>query len=312
MTARRAIALSTAASALLGLCLVSASAPAERIDELVHRDELRMNFIGGGDLRSWVMRHVTEDDLWAESLRALGTFHNHMHELMTTLARHHAEELGDSGPVPEFAARISGGQWTEYRQKLERSGADLPREWQALVQVAEVMHDRVHHAMYKAVRYDAHSRAREAGLDEYLREDAPMHADAQIRATADRGPAAVSSDAFREFVWGSTFDQPRLHAAMQQTEAFDRLMRDLMTRWAEYGREMASPACRPPEHGSAIAPQDWSRWARRVDECDERHWRELVQVTWLMHERVRQTAGQLLRHYGETHGEAERVAALLD
>jgi hypothetical protein len=73
---------------------------------------------------------------------------------------------------------------------------------------------------------------------------------------------------------------------------FDELLYLLMSQWAEHGAQAADEAGRPPEHDGQIAVEDWAEYADRVAECEDREWRELVQVTQLMHDRIRHMVHQ--------------------
>lgn len=99
-----------------------------------------MNSISGGDFRQYITDHVGEEDRRGHGMRLLGTFHNHMHEMMTDLALYGAERLGDADRVPHFRLRISGGEWGEYRGRLEEDGVES--FWREFVQATEIMHDR--------------------------------------------------------------------------------------------------------------------------------------------------------------------------
>jgi len=61
----------------------------ERLGErLDHREDFEMESVSGGDFRSYVSDHITEEDRWAYSMQTLGNFHNLMHEMMSHIARH--------------------------------------------------------------------------------------------------------------------------------------------------------------------------------------------------------------------------------
>jgi len=110
-----------------------------------------MDSISGGNFRDYVSTHITETDRWALSMRTFGSFHNFMHELMTQLVRHGESAHPERGEVPDFTNRISGGQWGDYRQALEDAGDGSP--WYEFVRITEIMHDRIHHMMYKLMAY---------------------------------------------------------------------------------------------------------------------------------------------------------------
>lgn len=100
-----------------GLLLAVPSALADRA--LDHRDHYEMDSISGGAFRDYTSEHVTEDDRWARSMRTFGSFHNFMHELMSSMARYGRGERDEADLMPDFDQRISGGQWRDYRNALE-------------------------------------------------------------------------------------------------------------------------------------------------------------------------------------------------
>jgi hypothetical protein len=166
------------ASAAITLAIgIAAPALAEVIP---HRDDFVMNSIGGGDYRDYVLTYLDADDGLYVPMRTLGTLHNTMHQMMTELAIY-ARDDRDDEHVPDIGDRISGGDWTDYRKALEEAGEE--GAWMDFVHVVEVMHDRVHHPMYKSVVYDFATMAREADLMDYVREPTRRG-----RGRADPGP----------------------------------------------------------------------------------------------------------------------------
>jgi hypothetical protein len=269
-------------------------------DRLDHRDDFRMNSISGGDFRAYISDHIHEDDHWGHAMRLFGTFHNHMHEMMTDLALYADETLGDGDRIPDFDNRISGGEWGDYREALEADGVESP--WRDFVQITEIMHDRVHHAMYKSVVYDRVSRARGADLGHYVGEGrAPYPPGETVLRTDQERTEWVSMERFREFVWGTDFESQHFHAAMQAMMAFDEMLYTLMTDWAAHGADKAEAACRPPEHGARITRTGWHEYAEGVADCGEEEWRQLVQVVALMHDRIHHTMHRAMVHDAAAH-----------
>lgn len=77
--------LNYATQFILGLIMglaVFADPPDMQEGRLDHRDDYRMDSISGGAFRNYISSHISEDDLWARSMRTFGSFHNHMHEMM--------------------------------------------------------------------------------------------------------------------------------------------------------------------------------------------------------------------------------------
>jgi|GEM_PF-1285008 len=277
----------------------------ERLD---HRDDFQMNSISGGDFRDYISEHVREDDRWGYAMRMFGTFHNHMHEMMTDLARYGSEQLGDGDRIPQFDNRISGGEWGDYRGNLERDGVETP--WKDFVQITEIMHDRVHHAMYKSVVYDLVSRARGADLHSYVGEDrAPHPTEEAVLRTDQVNTEYAPMDGFREFVWGFTFEHRHFHAAMQAMIVFDEMLHVLMTDWAAYGAEKEDAGCRPPEFGARITRTAFHAYAASVEDCSEPEWRNLVQVVALMHDRIHDMMYRVMLYDGAAHGREEESAS---
>ena len=262
-------------------------------DELPHRDDFRMNSISGGDFRQYVLEHIVEDDGWAHSQQTLGVLHNHMHETMTELARY-GRETGDAEAVPDFNRRLSGGQWSDYLAALEDRDGD--RRWHALVQLTDIMHDRVHHMMVSAVLYDVASRQREVDLDALLADRMTFDQTETLPERDLDGPPPITGQAFRKAVWSTEFDHPHLHAAMQYMAAFDVLMDDVMTQLAQYGMAKADETCRPPRLTSRMTREDWTAYVDRVTACEDEAWQHLVIVAGRARERLSQTMAALLQY----------------
>ena len=227
-----------------------------------------MNSISGGDFRQYISDHVVEEDRWGHAMRLFGTFHNHMHEMMTDLALYGAERLGNKGRVPHFQLRISGGEWGEYRERLEADGVES--SWREFVQATEIMHDRVHQAIYKSTVHDRVSRARDVDLNRYIGEDRAPHPPGETVV----GPDAVRTesiprDRFRDFVWHGAFEDRHFHAAMQKVLVFDQMLYTLMTEWALYGAEKEEGSCQPPSVGERISPGEWRAYAEQVEGCGD-------------------------------------------
>ncbi|MCC5811007.1 MAG: hypothetical protein JJU06_11590 [Ectothiorhodospiraceae bacterium] len=298
-----------APAALILSFALTATAFGQTGEDLAHRDDFTMNAISGGDFRGYVSDAVVEDDIWGHSMRTLGVFHNHMHELMSEYARHAAEEMG-SEHVPEFENRISGGEWTDYRRNLEDAGDTSA--WADFVQVTEIMHDRVHHAMYTSALYDMKTRDRDVDLADYVGDRAPHDQADTIPERSDLAMDYASSDAFRLLVWDYDFEGERLHAAMQKMTVFDNMLSDLMTQWAFHGASKDDEACRPPEFDSRISGEQWSAYAERVADCDDETWRDLVRITELMHDRIHHMMHAVMIHDGGAHGRENEVKELLE
>ena len=263
--------------------------------ELDHRDDFEMESMSGGDFRSYVSEHIPEDDQWAYSMRTLGNMHNFMHELMTEIAHHGAEERADSALVPAINRRISGGEWTTLRKNLEETGE--ASAWRNLVQITEIMHDRVHHAMTKAVTYDHKTRSRDVELAPFVREMA-LPADVAIPNRNALHLNHISQDDFRMLGWTETYMPARWHASMQNMVVFNHLLYDLLTQWGAYGAEHENPACQPPESMSPMTNDGWARYAQTVEACDDATWRELVQIADLMKDRIHHMMYKMVE-YGE-------------
>lgn len=288
----------------------TAVASVEAQERLDHRDDFLMNSISGGDFRDYISEHVREDDRWGHAMRMFGTFHNHMHAMMTALARYGSEQLGDGDRIPQFHNRISGGEWGGYRENLERDG--VASRWKHFVQITEIMHDRVHHAMYKSVVYDRVSRARDADLRRYVGEDRAPHAPAEaVLGTEEVNVEYAPTDRFREFVWRYAFEDRHFHTAMQAMMVFDEMLHVLMTDWATYGAEKGEVGCRPPEFGARITREGFHAYASGVEACSDPEWRNLVQVVALMYARIHYMMYRVMLHDGDAHDREEEIRGLL-
>ncbi|MCK8515704.1 hypothetical protein M0534_05105 [Methylonatrum kenyense] len=284
----------TALALSLGLLFAGGAAA----ETLPHRDDFKMNSIGGGDFRDYVMEHVSEDDGWAQLMQTIGVLHNHMHEIMSDFARHARDETGDD-QVPAFGTRISGGQWSDYRAGLEDAETEGP--WRDLVQITEIMHDRVHHMMVSAVFYDQVSRQRDLDLEELLGERAP-HDQADTLPAADTlAVNGMAGTEFRRHVWTADFEEPLRHAMMQKVTVFDSMMDDVMTQLAQYGLGKLERDCRPPDFGSRMNTSSWANYAERVSACEEEQWQDLVLVTGLARDRIDHMLSKL--HAYDTAGD---------
>lgn len=244
-----------------------------------HRDHFEMNFIGGGEFRQYIMDHVEGEDLWSQTMRVFGTTHNLMHELMSDIARHGAATLGHEDRVPEFATRISGGQWSTYRRNNE---AEEDRsDWAKLVQATEVMHDRFHHAMFHATVLDNHLKDRQATVSDYLREDPIPDAQGFPDPLLPKVPIISSGD-FRRTVWTDPPETPEWHAAYQQTAVFTEMLTTLMTNWARYAETSLPPDQRPPQFQAQMNSETWNDWVERFPEDGSDEWRYFLQSVALM------------------------------
>ncbi len=252
-----------------------------------HRDDLHMNSVGGGDYRDYVTDHASEQSGWSYSLRTVGTAHNVMHQMMSDYARHDREERGGSA-VPEFGARISGGDWTEYREALEAEAAE--GEWADLVRITEVMHDRFHHMMFKAIIYDDARNERGAALDGYLRPRVEAQGDDLIPARRDLDIDHMSLEDFRGVMWETGWTNEAgetwWRLSMQDSTVFAHLLSDLTRQWMVYGAAEKSGDCAPQNGDGYDVDAAWRRFAIQVRACEEAEWRELVQVTDLARARV--------------------------
>ena len=265
----------------------------DRQDRLDHRSDFIMDSISGGNFRDYVSAHITEDDRWARSMRTFGSFHNFMHELMTQMVRHGENEHPERGEVPDVTNRISGGQWSDYRQALEDAGDNSP--WYELVRITEIMHDRVHHAMARSLLHDHDARNRDADPEDYLRGDILDYGEG-IPAAGERTVNRVSLDEFREWAWRYDADTPELHSSVQQMVVFAHMLDDLLHQWLAYGQELVDEGCRPADGSQALRGAAWPRYAEQVDGCGDPQWRELVLVGDLMRDRIHHMMYKLMAY----------------
>jgi len=250
-----------------------------------HRDQFRMNSISGGDFRDYISDHITEDELWAYSMLTFGSFHNMMHEMMTELVLYDKEQLDGETRLPDFDERISGGQWGDYRENIER--ADVPETWYNFVHITEIMHDRVHHAMYKSVLYDMETNQRDVDLDEYIEEDrAPYTAEESIPERDDLQMNYISTHDFRMLAWHEEVQGRHLHTSLQQMSNFAHLLDELLTLWAEYASGFDDTNCRPGAVETRISTDQWVEYSAGIHNCGDERWQELIQVATLVHGRI--------------------------
>ena len=272
----------------IGLTLASSLAVgavdfADASERLDHRDDYVMDSISGGAFRDYISEHVLEQDAWAHATRTFGSFHNFMHEMMTTLAHHAVEERGDER-FGEIDQRVSGGDWRNYRKALER--ADEAGAWVEFVRITEIMHDRVHHAMARTVILDQARNQRAADLDDYLRAD-PLEPGADgLPSSEALNVRMVSLDEFRRFTWAHETDHRHWHASVEALNAFAVQLDDLLTQWIQVGSGHTEPACRPPEGVRTGRGEGFAEYSASVAPCSDAKWRELVQVASLMRDRV--------------------------
>jgi hypothetical protein len=270
---------------LLG-CMLAAGAQAKPDSPLDHRDDYQMDSISGGEFRNYISAHIVEDDPWARSMRTFGSFHNHMHELMTRMARHGAQERGDGDRVPSFTHRISGGGWASYRQALEDAGDDSA--WYELVRITEIMHDRVHHAMARSLMRDSTARNRDVDLSDYLRGE-PLAYGEGIPAEDARRLSEVSLDEFREMAWRYDSESRYLHESVQSMIVFAHMLDDLLTQWLDYGEGLTAEGCQPSAGLKAQRGEGWPQYVSTISACEEDDWSEFVEVAGLMRDRIHHT-----------------------
>ena len=252
-------------------------------DELDHREDYVMDSISGGAFRDYISAHISEAPRWTYSMHTYGNFHNFMHELMSSMARYAATARGDDDKVPDFEHRISGGEWGAYRQALEEAGEDSA--WRDLVQITEIMHDRVHHAMAKSLIYDKETYGRDVDLADYLRGERLAPGEG-IPESDEVRVNPLSLDEFRELAWRYEAEDKHLHQAVQQMIVFGHMLDDMLTQWLDYGAAKEEAACQPPEEAVDKRGQGWSEYAEAISDCQHTEWREFVQVTALMRERI--------------------------
>jgi len=86
-------------------------------------------------------------------------FDEMLYSLMTDWAAYGGQKAEAACRPPEFGARITPAQGHRYAERVEGCGE---REWRHFVQVAALMHDRIHHVMHPAMIHDAAAHGREA------------------------------------------------------------------------------------------------------------------------------------------------------
>jgi hypothetical protein len=279
------------ASAAITLAIgIAAPALAEVIP---HRDDFVMNSIGGGDYRDYVLTYLDADDGLYVPMRTLGTLHNTMHQMMTELAIY-ARGDRDDEHVPDIGDRISGGDWTDYRKALEKTGEE--GAWMDFVHVVEVMHDRVHHPMYKSVIYDFATMAREADLMDYVREPTSPDADELIPDRDQLNAAWIDLEAFRELAWGDEPEELSWRRVMQNAVVFGHLTDQLTGQWMVYAADHLDGACAPQLAGQAT-DEAWDAYVAHVRDCDDDGWRQLM----LTHDLARLRIHQVLAHLAQHH-----------
>lgn len=252
-------------------------------DRLDHRDDYAMDSLSGGAFRDYISEHIVEEDDWAHAARTFGSFHNFMHEMMTTMARHAVEERGDER-FGEVGQRVSGGDWRNYRKALEADGDS--GAWAELVQVTEIMHDRVHHAMARTVILDQARNERDADLADYLRGE-PLEPGGEGVPDIDAlNHRTVSLDEFRQFAWQHDTDHRHWHGAVEQLNAFAVQLDDLLAQWIAVGSAHAEPTCRPPAAVAGGRGEVFTDYAAAIVPCPDADWRELVEVASLMRDRI--------------------------
>jgi len=259
-----------------------------------HRDDFEMNSIGGGAFRNYITAHVTEDGLWATSMKKFGTFHSLMHEMMSELARYNGGEDDKDDRIPNFTERISGGEWTEYRKNIEESEEG---SWKDFVQQAELMHDRVHQAMFYAVVLDNQFKNRGVNIREYADEDrAPYEAREVLPDLHTLNLSHISRDNFRDFVWHSNkVEGKHLHAAMHLMMTFDEMRDDLINIWAQHANRLQDPRC-AGTFGIRIKMEDWDQYSTSIENCVDEDWMAFIRSVSLMQNRINQMMDFIVTH----------------
>lgn len=258
-----------------------------------HRDDFDMNSIGGGAFRDYITEHITEDDPWAISMKKFGTFHSLMHEMMSELARYNGGVEHKDDRIPDFTERISGGQWTEYRKNIEDTEEG---SWKDFVQQAELMHDRVHQAMFYSVVLDNGFNNRDVDIREYADEErAPHNAHEVLPDLHTLKISQISRDNFRDFVWHSEkVEGKHLHAAMHLMMAFDEIRDDLINIWAPHANRLG-PNCKG-NFGERIKMEDWDRYSASMENCDDENWKAFAKSVSLMQNRINQMMDFIVTH----------------
>ena len=259
-----------------------------------HRDDFDMNSIGGGAFRDYISEHIPEDDLWAISMKKFGTFHSLMHEMMSELARYNGGEENKDDRIPDFTERISGGEWTEYRKAIEESEEG---SWKDFVQQAEIMHDRVHQAMFYSVVLDNQFNNRGVNIREYADEErAPFEAFEVLPDLHKLNISHISRDNFRDFVWHSDkVEGKHLHTGMHLMMAFDEMRDDLINLWARHANRLQDQNC-AGNFGDRIKMEDWDRYSAGLENCDDEDWKAFAKSVSLMQNRINQMMDFIVTH----------------
>jgi len=273
--------------------LESAYSQSGQTEGLDHRDDFEMESISGGDFRDYVSTHIIEADAWAYSMQTLGNFHNHMHEMMSDIAKYAREDIGEDY-VPHFDLRISGGEWTTFRENLEKNNPHSG--WLELVQITEIMHDRVHHVMAKALIYDSEIRDRDVQTDEYLRTD-PLPSEIGIPSQESLQLNRVSQNEFREFAWNAELESDYQHASIQKMAIFNHLLYDLLNQWSEISLRHEFVECRPQSVRFRVDNESWTTLSNQMNRCDDITLKELVQISELMKNRIHHMMYKMVELY---------------
>ncbi|MCH8558130.1 MAG: hypothetical protein LAT84_09920 [Balneolia bacterium] len=273
---------------LLSPALLFAQSESESGKDFNHRDSFYMNSIGGGDFRTYITSHVTEEDTWAYAMRSFGIFHNLMHEMMSNMVRYDLDVYGVESRIPEFTERISGGGWTDYRKKLAEDDS-VSEEWLHFVKVLEIMHDRVHQAMYKSVIYDLQNNQRAAVITDYADENrAPYETDETFPDLSGFSPEFISNDDFREIAWHSGIEGRYLHATVQQMTQFSHMLEELTTLWADHSRSLTHESCRADAIEPRMGFENFSNYTASSGLCADEEWSNLMAAAGLMQTRIHQ------------------------
>jgi hypothetical protein len=98
--------------------------------------------------RDFVWHEDFESRHFHAAMQAMMAFDEMLYVLMTDWAQHGAG-MAEAACRPEIGARISRDQWHAYADRDEECSDE---RWRHLVQVTGLMHDRIHHMMYLAMR----------------------------------------------------------------------------------------------------------------------------------------------------------------
>lgn len=277
------------------LALISFSISSEAQQD--HRDDFDMNSIGGGAFRDYITEHITEDDLWAISIRKFGTFHSLMHEMMSELARYNGGEEDKDDRIPDFTERISGGEWTEYRKAIEESEDG---SWKDFVVQAEIMHDRVHQAMFYSVVLDNQYNNRGVDIREYADEErAPYDAHEVLPDLHELNLSHISRKNFRDKVWHSDkVEGKHLHAAMHLMMTFEEMRDDLVNLWAQHANRLQDPNC-AGNFKDRISMENWNHYSATLENCGDEDWKAFAKSVSLMQNRINQMMDFIVTHIEE-------------